>query len=102
MRLDPLPVSAAGYVAHPIVIFEIPIHGLAYSALKRFLRTPPQFALDLASVHGIAAGMPSTVFDERDKIPARRSSTPRHPLPNTPTLHPTPAVTVLTTPPTPT
>src|SRR5258708_40049275 len=85
MRLDPLPVSAAGYVAHPIVIFEIPIHGLAYSALKRFLRTPPQFALDLASVHGIAAVMPRTVFDERDQIPARRALTARplvHNFPN--------------------
>src|SRR5262249_48892553 len=47
----------------PIAMVAIPLYGLFQSAVKGNGRVPPQLALDLAAVDGIAAVMSPAVFD---------------------------------------
>src|ERR1700722_10807000 len=74
VRFNPLPVTSAGYVADPILIFEVPAHSLADSTLKRFTGTPAEFAFDLTCVHGVTAVVSGTVFHERDQFTPRSSA----------------------------
>src|SRR4029077_2380894 len=67
VSLNPLPIAAAGHVTSPLVVLQIPTYGLANSTLKCFARTPPQFALNLTCIHGVAPIVPGTVFHEGDQ-----------------------------------
>ena len=47
-------VVAARHVVHPLLVVEIPAHGLLYSLLKLQARLPAKLTLQLARVDGIA------------------------------------------------
>src|SRR5580704_18909724 len=74
MRLNPLPVAAAGYVARPFVIFQIPLHRLADAALERLSWPPSKFPLNLRRIHCVTPVVSRTILHKRDQ-PATRSST---------------------------
>src|ERR1700722_12835525 len=71
MRFYPLPVTAAGHVANPGFVFQVPAHRLAYSTLERLPRIPSQLALNFTCIHSVAPVVPRTVFHERDQFAAR-------------------------------
>src|SRR6266567_4262241 len=78
MRRNPLPVGATGHIAYPRFIIKIPAHCLAKAAFQCCLRLPTQFALDLASVHGVAAIMSRPVLHKRDQLTMRTCCGRRH------------------------
>ena len=52
---NPVPVVARLYFAHPLLVIQIPLHGLADTGLEGFGRLPAEFMLDLAGIDGVAA-----------------------------------------------
>src|SRR6266478_9306880 len=77
MFRHPLTITAAGDVADPVFVFQIPADGFMDAALKRLQRAPVQFALDLARVHGIPAVVAGAVFYERDQLAVRNGGVVR-------------------------
>src|SRR6266446_5224714 len=53
MRFNPLPIAPTGHFADPLFVLQVPLHGLANSGFKCFQRTPAEFPLNLARVHGV-------------------------------------------------
>ena len=68
MLADPILVSAAGDVAYPCLVVEIPLHGLADTGLERLGRLPAEFAFDLGGVDGVAAVVAGAVLDVGDLL----------------------------------
>src|SRR5215813_9571928 len=65
----PLTIAAAGYVAYPVLVFKIPVHGLGDSALECLPGVPVQFTSDFSCVHGVAAIVTRAILDERNQLP---------------------------------
>src|SRR6202789_4016348 len=78
MRRNPLPVTSAGHVLHPLLVLKIPANGFANSGFKRFLRPPTQFAFNLPRIHGIAPVVSRAVLHEGDQFASRPSRPRRH------------------------
>src|SRR5260370_5503509 len=68
MFRHPLTITAAGDVADPVLVFQIPADGCMVAALKRLHRAPVQFALDLARVNRVPPVVAGAVLDERDHL----------------------------------
>lgn len=64
MFRHPLTVAAAGYVANPVFVFEIPAHGFVDAAVERLEWLPVEFALDFVCIDCIAPVMAGPIFDE--------------------------------------
>src|SRR5262249_39753506 len=64
---DPLAIASAGNVRNPGFMLQIPADCFANAAVEGLARSPAQLALDLTSVHGVAAVMAGPVLDERDQ-----------------------------------
>src|SRR5258705_13825707 len=64
----PLTIAAAGHALHPVFVFKIPADGLADSSLEGFDRMPIQLAGNFPGVHGVAAVVAGTIFDESHEI----------------------------------
>src|SRR5260370_30770178 len=64
----PLTITAAGHIADPVLVFQIPADGFMDAALKRLQRAPVQFALALARVHRVPPVVAGAGFDERDQL----------------------------------
>src|SRR6266404_8592139 len=60
----PLTIASGGHISHPLFMFKIPAYGLADAAFERFEGMPIQLALDFLCIHGVAAIVAGTVFDE--------------------------------------
>src|SRR6202041_3937978 len=84
MGRNPLPVTSAGHVLHPLLVLKIPANGFANAGFKRFLRPPTQFAFNLPRIHGIAPVVSRTVLHERDQFASRPSRPPPPFLPHIP------------------
>src|SRR2546430_5828780 len=73
---NPFAVTAACHIAHPLLVFQIPLHRLADPTFKRFLRPPAQFPLNFCSVHGVTPVVPRTILDKCNKLAPRPSTVP--------------------------
>src|SRR5580692_5038620 len=80
MGRNPLPVTSAGHVLHPLLVLKIPANGFANAGFKRFLRPPTQFAFNLPRIHGIAPVVSRTVLHERDQFASRPPPPPPPPF----------------------
>src|SRR5262245_56163845 len=54
---------------HPLLIIQIPSHGLAYPPLERIRRHPTQILLQFSSVDRITPIMAWSILHERDQTP---------------------------------
>ena len=61
-------VVARGDVVHPVLMVEIPFHGLLYLLLELQARLPAQLALKLAAGNGIAQVMSGSVCHIGDQL----------------------------------
>ena len=57
LPFDPVSIGPAGHVGNPALVLQIPGYRLADAGFKSFLRLPTQFALELSTVHRVAAVM---------------------------------------------
>ena len=65
---DPVLVSAAGDIANPSLVVEVPLYGLLDAGLESLEGLPAEFAFDLGSVDGVAAVVAWAVLDVGDLL----------------------------------
>src|SRR5260370_41985246 len=64
----PLTITAAGHIADPVLLFQIPADGFMYAALTRLQRAPVTFASDLAPAHRVPPVGAGAVVYTRDQL----------------------------------
>jgi hypothetical protein len=62
--LHPLLVIATGDIFHPLLIVEIPLHGLADAGFEGLGGFPAEFAVDCGDIYGVAAVMAGGIRKE--------------------------------------
>src|SRR5580698_4413724 len=71
VHLNPLPITSAGHILRPRLIFKIPANRLANARLKSLFRFPSQLAFNLACIHRVAAVVAGTVLHECNQAAPR-------------------------------
>ena len=61
-------VLAAGHIRYPIRMVQIPLHSLAQTCFKGFLRPPAKLEVNFARVDSVPPVVPGAVFDKGDLL----------------------------------
>src|SRR5882672_1427193 len=65
---NPLSIPARGYVFHPLLVSQIPLHGLAQAGFETLIGFPAEFTLDLAGIDRIPSVVSRTVLHKRNQF----------------------------------
>src|SRR5271168_4868844 len=71
LGFDPLPIAAAGDIAHPLFVLQVPAHRFTNAGLECFSWAPAQLPLYFSCIHSVSPVMPGTILNECDQSATR-------------------------------